>query len=338
MPVKKLIGIVLFSIGCSVASAQQRPQYTQYVFNNFLLNPAVSGIENYIDVKGGYRSQWRGLDGAPETSYFSINAPLGKNFLYDNANSFPESGGNPMGRSYLQNYTAAAPHHGIGFHAVIDKAGPINRTDLNATYAYHIGISDQVNIAVGVSAGISRISLDVSKITLENSIDPAIASNANQEIKPDLGAGIWIYGPRFFAGVSAQQISGESLSFTDDETYNLGKEVPHYFITAGYKAMVTEDIAAIPSLMVKYVSPSPASVDVNLKLAFRDKFWLGGSYRKNDSFSGILGFNVSSLFSLGYSYDFTTSDLGSVSSGSHEIVLGLLLNNRYKVTCPQHNW
>lgn len=338
MSKRKLIGVVVLSVLCFASSAQQRPQYTQYIFNNFLLNPAISGIENYIDVKGGYRNQWKGLDGAPVTSYFSINAPLGKNFLYDNANSVSGGGENPMGRSYLQNYMAAEPHHGVGFHAVIDKAGPINRSDLNATYAYHIGISDVVNVAVGISAGISRISLDLSKITLETSIDPAIVANENQRIKPDVGAGIWIYGPRFFAGVSAQQISGETLSFTNDESYNLGKEVPHYFITAGYKAMVNDDIAAIPSVMVKYVDPSPASVDVNLKLAFRDKFWLGGSYRKNDSFSAILGFNVSSLFSLGYSYDFTTSDLGAVSNGSHEIVLGLLLNNRYKVTCPQRNW
>jgi len=323
---------------CSAVSAQQRPQYTQYIFNNFLLNPAISGIENYIDVKAGYRNQWRGLEGAPITSYISVNAPLGKKFLFGNATSFPEKGGNPMGRSYLQNYMAAEPHHGVGFQAVADQAGPINRTDIDGTYAYHLGLSEVLNIALGVSVGISKINLDLSKITLENSIDPAIVENENQRIKPDLGAGIWVYGPRYFVGVSAQQLLGQTLNFTDDQSYNLGKEVPHFFATAGYKVLLNDDIAVITSIMVKHVKPAPTSLDINMKMAFRDKFWLGGSYRKDDSFSALAGFNIGYLFSLGYSYDFTTSNLGSVSNGSHEIVLGLLLNNRYRVTCPQHNW
>lgn len=338
MMVRRLAAVVILMMFYCAVTAQQRPQYTQYVFNNFILNPAISGIENYIDVKAGYRNQWRGLEGAPVTSYISVNAPLGKQFLFSNANSFPEQGGNPMGRSYLQNYMAAEPHHGIGFHAVVDETGPINRTDINGTYAYHLGLTDVLNVAVGVSAGISKISLDISKITLENSIDPAIVENENHRLKPDLGAGVWVYGPRYFFGVSAQQLLGGRLNFTDDKSYNLGKEVSHFFITGGFKVLLNDDIAAVPSMMVKYVKPAPTSVDVNLKFAFRDKFWLGGSYRKNDSFSALAGFNIGYLFNLGYSYDFTTSQLGSVSNGSHEIVLGLMLNNRYHVTCPQRNW
>ena len=90
--------------------------------------------------------------------------------------------------------------------------------------------------------------------------------------------------------------------------------------------------------MVKFVNPVPVSLDINTKISFRDKIWIGGAYRKDDSFSGMVGFNVGSLFNLGYAYDFTTSALNTVSRGSHEVVLGLLLNNRYQVTCPQKLW
>jgi type IX secretion system PorP/SprF family membrane protein len=318
--------------------AQQRPQYTQYIFNNYLLNPAISGIENYIDLKAGYRTQWTGLDGAPVTNYISVNAPLGKNFLSGDANSFGGQENNPMSRSYLQNYMAAEPHHGIGMHAVLDRAGPISRVDVNATYAYHLGLTEKLNIALGVAVGISKVSLDYSKITLENNQDPAIVATETDRLKPDLGAGLWIYGPQYFVGLSAQQLLGRTLNFTDNNQYTQGKAVPHFFLTAGYKIFLADDIAAVPSVMIKRVSPAPNSYDANLKLAFRDKFWLGGSYRHNDSFSALAGFNVSYLFNLSYSYDFTTSDLGNVSNGTHEIVLGLLLNNRYKVTCPQRNW
>src|ERR1700712_4753945 len=116
--------LVLISVIQSV-SAQQKPQYTQYVFNNFLLNPALSGIENYTDVKAGYRSQWTGLEGAPVTSYLTINAPIGRNFIDGDATAVPAEGGiNPQSRLYTQNYQAAEPHHGIGFMVVTDKAGP----------------------------------------------------------------------------------------------------------------------------------------------------------------------------------------------------------------------
>jgi type IX secretion system PorP/SprF family membrane protein len=206
------------------------------------------------------------------------------------------------------------------------------------TYAYHLGLTDKLNLAVGIAAGISKVGLDISKITLENNLDPAIVASETDRVTPDLGAGVWVYGPRYFIGLSAQQLLNQTLRFTNDNSYNQGKAVPHIFLTAGYKFFLTEDIAAIPSVMFKRVKPAPNTYDANMKLAFRDKFWLGGSYRHNDSFSALAGFNVSYLFNLSYSYDFTTSELGNVSNGTHEIILGLLLNNRYRVTCPQRYW
>jgi type IX secretion system PorP/SprF family membrane protein len=335
---KKLFGLFIFVCCFYSALSQQRPQYTQYIFNNYLINPAISGIENYTDVKAGYRNQWQGLTDAPITSYISIHLPIGKKFTQGSATSFGGNGNNPMSRSFEQTYKASEPHHGIGMHLVSDEIGPFSRTDLNMTYAYHLGITESINLAVGVAAGMSRISLDRSKIILEDPSDQAISDNNESQIQPDLGAGIWLYGPRYFAGISAQQLLGRQLDFSEYSEYNQGKQVPHWFMTAGFKLYLGEDIAAIPSTLVKIVSPAPIAVDVNMKLAFKDKFWIGGSYRQDDSFAALAGLNVGHFFNLSYSYDFTTSSLSSVSNGTHEIVLGLLLNNRYKVSCPQRNW
>jgi type IX secretion system PorP/SprF family membrane protein len=322
-----------------VSSGQQRPQYTQYIFNNYLLNPALSGIENYTDVKMGSRIQWTGLTDGPVTSFFSAHMPLGKQYLYGNSNSFAEKGSNPKERSYLQHYMAAEPHHGIGVSAVLDKTGPLRNLDVKASYAYHLGLTEKMNLSVGLAAGISKLSLDVSKLTLETSTDPAIARDFNSKIQPDLGVGIWVYGPAYFAGVSVQQLLGRPLSFADSSlTAVKGKQVPHVFLTAGYKFFISEEISVIHSVMLKYVSPVPLSTDIHMKIAFKDKFWLGGSYRSHDAVSAMIGFNISSLLVLSYAYDFTTSELRSVSNGSHEVVLGILLNNRYKVSCPQRNW
>jgi len=322
------------------AKSQQKPQYTQYILNNFVLNPALAGIENYIDVKAGYRTQWQGLSGAPVTSYITIHAPLGNNFRYGTSTSVAEGGGtNPNSRSYLQNYMASEPHHGVGFTAVSDRTGPISRTDVNLNYAYHIGITEQVNVSVGVAAGISKIFLDRTQITLENPLDQAMGNDNFNQFKPDLSAGLWLYGPRFFAGISAQQLLRSPIGFSDDPVnYDQGTKIPHFFASLGYKLFLGDDFAVMPSTLIKSVNPVPLSVDYNIKLAYKDRFWVGGSLRRDDAFAGMLGFHLGSFMNLGYSYDFTTSGLNRVSNGSHEVVLGIYLNNRYRVTCPQKSW
>ncbi|MBD1362831.1 type IX secretion system membrane protein PorP/SprF [Mucilaginibacter sp. ZT4R22] len=336
---KNLLLLVLLSFCMQTAFSQQRPQYTQYVFNNYLLNPAVTGIENYTDAKLGYRSQWTGLQGAPVTSYFSINAPIGDNFVQGDATAFPASGGeNPSSRLFTQYYRAAEPHHGIGFMIVSDKAGPITQTNIDATYAYHLGITDRLNLAVGVSAGVSHINLNTDMITLENSNDPVLNNINNSQWKPDLGVGVWAYSSRFYFGISAQQILPQNLYITTGNTANQSKTVPHFFATGGYKIFLSDDVTLLPSALLKFIDPAPITFDVTMKLSFRDRFWFGGSFRKDDSYAVLAGFNLSSVVNVGYSYDVTTSALRTVSNGSHEIVLGILLNNRYNLKSPQHGF
>jgi type IX secretion system PorP/SprF family membrane protein len=336
---KNLLLLVLLSFFVQTAFSQQRPQYTQYVFNNYLLNPAVTGIENYTDAKLGYRSQWTGLQGAPVTSYFSINAPIGDNFVQGDATAFPASGGeNPSSRLFTQYYRAAEPHHGIGFMIVSDKAGPITQTNIDATYAYHLGLTDQLNLSVGVSAGVSHINLNTDMITLENSNDPVLNNINNSQWKPDLGVGVWAYSSRFYFGISAQQILPQNLYITTGNAANQSKTVPHFFATGGYKIFLSDDVTLLPSALLKFIDPAPVTFDVTMKLSFRDRFWFGGSFRKDDSYAVLAGFNLSSVVNVGYSYDVTTSALRTVSNGSHEIVLGILLNNRYNLKSPQHGF
>jgi type IX secretion system PorP/SprF family membrane protein len=339
--IKCVFKLIFFLIATAqFATAQQRPQYTQYVFNNYLLNPAVTGIENYTDVKAGYRTQWTGLQGAPVTSYLTANMPIGNKFIDGDAGSVPAGGGeNPMSRSYVRDYAAAEPHHGVGIMVVNDKAGPLTQTNIDATYAYHLGLSPKWNMAVGISAGVSLIGLNTSEIVLENPNDKAITNGIASQWKPDLGAGIWIYTSNLYFGASAQQLLKQNLYFsTNTSTYNQSQTVPHFFFTAGVKLPLSDDVSFMPSAMLKVINPVPVSYDITGKLAFRDRFWAGLSYRHNDSYSALLGMNISSLIMLGYSYDVTTSNLNTVSNGTHEIVIGILLNNRYKVTCPMRTF
>ncbi|MDB5143780.1 MAG: type secretion system rane protein PorP/SprF [Mucilaginibacter sp.] len=337
---KKLLHILcVYLLMLQLAEAQQKPQYTQYVFDNMLLNPAVTGIENYIDLKAGYRSQWTGLQGAPVTSYLTFSAPFGSDFVQGDAASMsPGNEVNPYSRLYTQNYQAAEPHHGIGFMIVSDQAGLINTTNIDATYAYHLGISSTFNLAAGVAAGFNHISLNTSQIALENPLDPVIANGNNSQWKPDLSIGVWGYSSNYYIGISAQQLLAQNLYFSTTNNINQSKTVPQYFITGGVKLFLSDDMTLMPSALLKFISPEPVAFDVNMKLAFRDRFWIGASYRNQDSVAGLLGLNISSLINISYSYDYTTSALRTVSNGTHEIVIGLMLNNRDREISPRNSW
>lgn len=318
--------------------AQQRPQYTQYLLNSYLLNPALSGIENYTDVKVGYRQQWAGLQDAPKTAFVSAHWALGDEYLWSNALSFETDGNDPRARSYTQNYTASPAHHGVGFIAVSDKAGQLTTTTFDVSYAYHLQLNNQLNLSLGVAGGISRIAIDINALLLENPQDPALNNAVNARLLPDLSVGAWLYGANFFSGLSVQQILPQKLSFSGDKQYQTGKQVQHVFLNSGYKFYLAEDLNITPSLLFKYTPNIPLSVDVNVKMGFKDRIWIGAGYRKQDALNMMAGFNISHLFNLSYSYDVTTSTLNQASKGSHEIVLGLLLNNVYKVVCPQRQW
>jgi type IX secretion system PorP/SprF family membrane protein len=334
---KFLLFILIISV--RTAMAQQLPQFTQYIFNNYLLNPAVTGIENYTDLKMGHRNQWAGLDGAPVTSYLSVNTPIGRNFIEGDATSFSAMNGvNPSSRLYTQNYQAAEPHHGVGAMIYTDKAGQITQTNVAATYAYHLGLTSRMNLSVGVMGGFNRMTLNTQDITLTDPNDPAINNQQNSQWKPDVGAGVWLYSSNYFLGLSARQLLPQTYYFNTKQP-NIGSPtVPHFYLTAGVKLFMTDEITFMPSVMIKRTSPVPLTYDVNGKFNFNDKFWIGGSYRHKDASAVLAGFNLSSLINVGYSYDITTSALNTVSRGSHEIVIGLMLNNGFKLTSPQHGF
>jgi type IX secretion system PorP/SprF family membrane protein len=321
--------------------AQQRPYYTQYILNSFILNPAVAGIENYTDVKISHRHQWLGLQDGPVTTYLTIQGPLKKqDYSRTSATGFNTDGENPRGKAYWQDYTRADPHAGVGFTMINDKTGPLNRFAAYATYAYHVGLTAKTSISAGISGGVQNISLNTNKLTWDVPFDPAVAGNGYlNRISPDINAGIWLYSSDYFIGASAQQIIPSKLKWADD-TVRLagGKLLPHMFFSGGYKFFLTDDITMLPSVLVKYINPTPVGVDVNAKVQYRDLLWAGGSFRVKDGYAAMIGINVSNTFNVGYSYDITTTRLNTVSRGTHEIQVGFLLGNRYGDWCPRNIW
>lgn len=338
----------LLIAACCFAVAQQRPYYTQYILNNYILNPAVAGIENYWDVKASHRHQWVGINGAPVTTYFTIQGPLSKNSTgRQNPTTVRTPGENPRGHVFMEEYQSTDPHHGVGLTVLNDRTGPINRFSLQGTYAYHVPLNDRVSLSGGLSVGIQNVTLRTNELDFGEAypVDPVVSGSAYiNNIRPDISLGVMAYSAQWFAGVGVQQIVPSKISFNDGKlsgdsvTVLNGKLIPHMFFQAGYRILLGEDMSLLPSLTAKYVNPVPLSFDINVKLQYRDLIWAGVSARPDDGFAAMMGVNLNSSINVGYSYDYTTTMLNTVSKGTHEIVIGFLLGNKYGDWCPRNVW
>jgi type IX secretion system PorP/SprF family membrane protein len=314
-----LILIAFFSVAVQ-AFAQQRPQYSQYMVNNFLLNPALSGIEDYADIRVSNRQQWVGLDGAPVTYYASAHMPLGKG-------------------AASTKYAKALAHHGAGVIFHTDKTGPLRRTGLSGTYAYHLPITRTINVSAGAAAGLIRNSVNAADLQFTNPSDPLVGGGAINQNVLDLSLGLWVYARNFSVGISGAQLLENAGTFraSDNNTVTLDLQ-RHYFLTGSYRLSPFQRIDVIPSVMLKLAAPSPLAMDFNLRALYDERFWVGASYRHKDALVGMVGVYVSPLLDISYSYDATTSNLNRVSAGTHEVVIGFKLLNERRIICPQWVW
>lgn len=310
--------IILFGGLILTASvfAQQRPEYTQYVQNYFLINPAAAGIEKDINITTSFRKQWAGLNGSPATSYLTFNTPLRNKKTGMDITS---------AKDYRVLYSPAEPHHALGFTIINDEAGALNRFVAYATYAYHLQLSSKVNLSAGISGGISTINVRPSKLSLETIVDPAVY-NYTGKPRADVNAGMAIYGEQFFAGISLQQIVPSKVRTSGNQINLYGdRKFPDLFVSGGYRFEVNEDISIIPTVMLKYINNIPVTFDVNTKFDYKDLVWVGASYRYRSGMAAFAGVRLPDEIKFGYSYDLTTSGLQKVSSGTHEFWLAFTL-------------
>ncbi|MBC6611974.1 type IX secretion system membrane protein PorP/SprF [Hymenobacter sp. BT507] len=305
------------------ALAQQEAQYSQYMNNNYLLNPGATGVEDYIDIKASYRTQWVGLDGAPKTFYLSGSSSLGK------WRSTSKRTLNDRRR----------PFHAIGGLVYRDVTGPTSRTSAYASYAYNLVLTPKIRAALGASIGMQQFAVDGNQLQF---YDPTtVAASAASRVL-DGSVGLWVYSSDFYVGVSSTQLLGNKLDFSyGPDQVSAGAPgnalKRHYFFTGGVRVPLSQDWSLVPSVLVKTVNPAPLSVDLNAKLKYRDLLWVGASWRAFDSVIALAGLSYEQ-FTIGYSYDAGLSKLNNYHYGSHEILLGLRLKKKAQVVCTNRFW
>ena len=315
--------LALLLLAAAPGRAQQQAQFSQYMNNNYLLNPGATGVEDYIDIKASYRTQWVGLEGAPKTYYLSASSSLGK-WRTTNKRTLREG---------------KRPFHAIGGFVYNDVTGPTSRTSAYLSYAYNIALTPKIRAALGVSAGLQQFSVDGQKLQF---FDPTTVAPSSASRVFDGAVGLWVYSPDFYVGASSTQLLANKLDFSYGPDL-LGVGAPgnslkrHYFVTGGVRVPLSEDWSVVPSVLVKAVRPAPLSVDLNAKLKYRDLLWAGVSWRASDAVIAMVGFSYEQ-FTVGYSYDAGTSQLAGYNSGSHEILIGLRLKKKKQVVCVNKFW
>ncbi len=283
------------------AKAQQLPQYTQYMLNQMAVNPAYAGMEEFPEVCSNNRQQWVGITDAPRTYMLTLNGPI------------------------------KAKHMGIGMGVYTDIVGPTRRTGINASYAYHLKLKDDMTLSMGLSAGVLQWGIDGNKLTIREEDDPSLSNVYQTTLVPDFGAGLYFRkAKQFYVGVSIPQIYQAPIGLytTDKES----RVIRHFNISGAYTYTLNEQLAIEPCFLLKYVKPASPIIDIGARVIYKDEIWAGLNFRTKDAFSVMVGYMFKNYLMIGYSYDFTTSNVRKYSSGTHEIMLGIRFSKRQAAT------
>jgi type IX secretion system PorP/SprF family membrane protein len=309
--IKRGLAIALCAAGLmsGTTHAQFEPQFTQYMFNEMFINPAYAGSRKQISATAVYRNQWVGLEGAPKTQTFSIHGPLMNKKL------------------------------GLGLTVINETIGVTHQFAVYGNYAYRIQAGSNGAFSMGIQGGFINHQEDLSEVITNEENDSEFLLNTPHVVLPNAGFGLYYDTDRFYAGLSIPRMLKNNVAGdgTDDVVNSMDFKSWHYYFSTGYVFPVSESIKLKPSIMAKAVQGAPFVADITLQALLKDVFWLGFSYRTEDSFSGLATFQITPQLRIGYSYDYTTTELNNYNNGTHEINLGYDFSfNKKKVVTPRY--
>lgn len=289
-----LVVLIVWTVvlSTSKAHAQQDSQYTNYMYNTQVINPAYAGSREQLSALLLYRNQWVGIDGAPETFSFGIHKAMER-----------------------------APRLGIGLNFYKDAIGPADESNITADVSYSIPLNRAGAIlAFGIKGGANFLNIDYNKLNLRHQGDVPFQYNVNNRLSPTIGAGLFLHdNNKWYVGLSVPNLL-ETTHYDDIKVSNVTEKM-HVFATAGYVFDLSDTTKFKPAIMAKMVSGAPLALDGSANFLFNEKFTLGLAYRWDAAVSALAAFQVSDGVLIGYSYDYGLQELANYNSGSHEVFL-----------------
>lgn len=271
---------------------QSRFHITQYMMHQPFINPAAMGIYDNMNGSVFYKNQWTGFDGAPKLIGFNFNSPIGG----------------------LSNR--------LGLTVINDRIGVNSHTDLSAAYAYTLKINDNSNLTFGAAATLRLTQSDYADV--ETTIaDPEFQANTPTLAMPNFKFGAYYKVNRFYVGISLPNLLKNTIEYNTDFKGRTSFDLSdwHFYLHSGYSFKLSDNVDLNVSTILKHVSGAPFQADISTVCMIKQRFGIGVNYRTSQDLSGILRFRLNPMLEMGYSYDFTFSELNNFSSGSHEIML-----------------
>jgi len=287
---KSVVATICLILGSFKGFSQQDPHYTQYMYNQSLINPAYAGINDYMSMGVLYRTQWTGMEGAPKTGTAFLHTPVAKNL-------------------------------GVGLTFVNDNIGPVTENNVSADISYTVRLGKGHSLALGVKGGVTmqKIGLfsDIN-YTLPDKNDIAFSEDSSASLF-NVGAGLFYFTNKYYVGFSVPNFMKNTYLEKDNRKF--GTDVTHMFVTGGYVFEINHDWKFKPSTMLKMAVESPISADISLNALYNEKFEVGLTYRIQDSFGAMVNYRVTPKLRIGYAYDHLTSSLNYRANGSHEVMI-----------------
>lgn len=306
---KILILVTLISAFSFIdVSAQQDAQFTQYMYNTMSVNPAYAGSRDGLSALLLYRTQWVGLDGAPDTGTFNIHSPIGG-----------EDG-----------------KVGLGLSVVNDRIGPTQETYVDVDFSYTINTSDKGRLSLGLKAGGHFLDVKYSELNQYNAGDPLLQTDIENKFSPNVGAGIYYRSAdKWYLGLSVPNLL-ETKHF-DEASLSQATERMNAYLIGGYVFDINTDLKLKPAFLMKAVTGAPLQADLTVNALYKEKFTVGLAYRWSAALSGLLGYQVSDSLMLGFGYDREVTDLGQTqfNSGSFEVFLRFEPRDLTKILSPR---
>jgi len=300
---KKIFFTTLLTVFALIDSnAQQDPHYTQYMYNMNVINPAYAGSKENLSFGLLYRKQWVEIEDAPSTFSLAGSLPVGKNV-------------------------------GVGLSVISDKIGPVQENNVYGDFSYTLNLGGEHRLAFGMKAGATfhKVGLfsEIGNGNVPDADDPAFAEDTNNTFL-NIGSGVFYYTQKYYISFSVpNMLRSKHLDFNGRK---FGTETSHYFLTGGYVFDLSDNVKFKPFGMIKSAIGVPVSYDVSTNFLFNQKFEVGATYRREDSFGAMVNFAINPNLRIGYAYDHIISDLNVATPSSHEIILLFDLNFPKKVS------
>ncbi|WP_452596948.1 PorP/SprF family type IX secretion system membrane protein [Pontimicrobium sp. MEBiC01747] len=288
----KIAAIVALAFMSLQSNAQQDVQFTHYMYNMSVINPAyATAEESMLNLGGLYRTQWVGVEGAPKTGTFFAHTPLSEKIE-------------------------------VGISFTNDNIGDVvDENNIYADFAYVLPVGLESKLSLGLKAGVTLFNANFNGFNLQSgnqSTDIAFDENISKAF-PNVGLGAFFFTKDYYLGVSVPNLLTTTHLETQNGIKSTGVQSIHYFFTGGYVFKLNRDLKLKPAFMAKAVNGAPLSLDITGNVLIKDRIELGLGYRLEDAISALASFRVTPNLRIGYSYDYTTSNLGNFNSGSHEI-------------------